>query len=96
MVCEAASLEQRYISLVGVFGIFLDADEQGAFGLAVEILVFIYYMYNIEGYIRRGSQVQVREWIRSRYHSKSSVTNNKTNNRQYVEAGHINDGLYKQ
>ena len=77
-------------------GIYMDADKQGSVGLSAQILVFIYSMYNLEGYLRSGSQVHVREWIRSGYHSKYYVTNNKTNNRQYVEARQTNDGLDKQ
>ena len=81
---------------MGIPGISLDADEQGAVWLAVEILVFISSVYTLEGYLRSGSQVQVREWIRSRYHSKSSGTNKEMNRRRYVEYEHINDGLDKQ
>ena len=81
---------------MGIPGISLDADEQGAVWLAVEILVFISSVYTLEGYLRSGSQVQVREWIMSGYHSKSSATNNKNNNRGYVEARHRNDGPDKQ
>ena len=43
-ICDAEYLEQRDISLVGIPGISLDAYEQGAVGLSVEVLVFISYM----------------------------------------------------
>ena len=81
---------------MGIPGISLDADEQGEVGLAVEILVFISSMWNLKGFLRSGSQVQIREWIRSGYHSKSSVTNNKTNNRRYREDGNRNNIPDKQ
>ena len=40
-ICEAAPLEQREVSRVGLLGRSLDSDEQVAVGFSVEILVFI-------------------------------------------------------
>ena len=82
-------LEKIDISFVGLPGISLDADEQGAVGFSVERLVLIYSRYNLAGDIRSGPQVQFREWLRSRGHSKSSRTNKKMKRRQYVEDRHI-------
>ena len=44
---------------------YLDADEQVAVGLSMEITVLISSRKNFAGDLRSGPQVQVREWIRS-------------------------------
>ena len=58
-ICEAESIEQIDISLVGLPGRSLDAGEQGAAGFAAERILFIYSRYNLAGDLRSSPQVQV-------------------------------------
>ena len=67
-VCEEMSLEQIYIPLVGMTIRYLDAYDRGVVGFTVERNLFISSRYNPAGDLRSGTQVQVREWLRSGGH----------------------------